>query len=275
MGFLRKILKIFVKLLGYDTTRKKYIKFKGWGLISNTYPPWMGKTKNKTSIGYKDAENKLIAKLKNKKFHLSQFSYKIKNFEDNFNIIKDLRFRHYYVYYSSLLAFNNTSSKNVVECGVCDGLTIFFCMSLFSKNKNSKFYLYDSWSAMRAKELIKKDEKKNIGSYDNLDIKNTKNNLIEFKNKTIYNKGFIPDIFSKANNPKTISWLHIDLNSSMPTLESLKFFYPKLEKNGVILFDDYGGVGYEKTRDVVENFFKNKKNDFLHLPTGQAIVIKK
>ena len=99
--------------------------------------------------------------------------------------------------------------------------------------------------------------------------------LIEFKNKTIYNKGFIPDIFSKANNPKTISWLHIDLNSSMPTLESLKFFYPKLEKNGVILFDDYGGVGYEKTRDVVENFFKNKKNDFLHLPTGQAIVIKK
>ena len=61
----------------------------------------------------------------------------------------------------------------------------------------------------------------------------------------------------------------------MPTLESLKFFYPKLEENGVILFDDYGGVEYEKTRNVVENFFKNKKINFFQLPTGQAIVIKK
>ena len=235
----------------------------------------MGKTKNKTSIGYKNAESKILDRLKKKKFYLSQFSYKIKNFQDNLDIIKDLRYRHYYVYYSSLLAFNNTSSKNIVECGVCDGLTVFFCMSLYSKNKNSKFYLYDSWSAMRAKELIKKDEKINIGRYDNLDIENTKRNLTEFKDKIVYNKGFIPDIFHKANNPKNISWLHIDLNSSMPTLESLNFFYPKLEKNGVILFDDYGGVGYEKTRSIIEDFFMSKKIDFLHLPTGQAIVIKK
>tara|TARA_Y100000741_G_C18121497_1_gene505230 strand:- start:285 stop:434 length:150 start_codon:yes stop_codon:yes gene_type:complete len=47
-----------------------------------------------------------------------------------------------------------------------------------------------------------------------------------------------------------------------------------LEKKGVILFDDYAWGGYEDTRICVDNFFKNKKVIFQHLPTGQAIVIK-
>ena len=61
----------------------------------------------------------------------------------------------------------------------------------------------------------------------------------------------------------------------MPTKESLEFFYPKIEKNGIILFDDYSQDGYEETREVVENFFVNKNIIFLHLMTGQAMIIKK
>jgi len=61
----------------------------------------------------------------------------------------------------------------------------------------------------------------------------------------------------------------------MPTYESLDFFYPKIEKNGIILFDDYAQDGYEETREVVENFFVDKNVIFLHLMTGQAMIIKK
>jgi len=78
MGFLRKICKIFIRLLGYDVIRKKYIKFKGWGLISNTYPPWIGNSKNKTVLGYKNAENKLIHKLKKKNFIYHNLVIKLK-----------------------------------------------------------------------------------------------------------------------------------------------------------------------------------------------------
>lgn len=274
MGFIRKILVYIIKLLGYDVVRKKYIKFKGWGLISNTNPPWQGSLKNKTAHGYIDIEKKLINRIKEKNFSVTQFDYKINSIGDIINILNDLRYRHYYVYYSALKAFENTKSRNIVECGTCDGLTVYFCMNVFANDKKSKFYLYDSWEAMREKELVSNLERRNIGMYNHLDINNTKKNLDEFDN-VIFNKGFIPESLEISTNPKSISWLHIDLNASMPTLESLKFFYPKIEKNGVMLFDDYGSVGYEDTRDVIENFFIDKDVEFLHLPTGQAIVIKK
>ena len=89
-------------------------------------------------------------------------------------------------------------------------------------------------------------------------------------------EGYIPEIFiSEKNHPDDISWLHIDLNASKPTQETLNFFFPRLCSNGVVLFDDYGWDGYESTRKVADTFFKDKKGDFLHFPTGQAMFIKK
>ena len=49
--------------------------------------------------------------------------------------------------------------------------------------------------------------------------------------------------------------MHINLNSSYPTKEALKKFYPYLESKGVILLDDYGHSNYLETKLEVENFF--------------------
>ena len=81
--------------------------------------------------------------------------------------------------------------------------------------------------------------------------------------------------FETSSNPNTISWLHIDLNSSMPTLKCLDFFYEKLETNGIIIFDDYGWKGYEDTKEVIDIFLNDKKGTFFQFPTGQAVFLKK
>ena len=47
--------------------------------------------------------------------------------------------------------------------------------------------------------------------YDYLDIDITKKNLENFNNNLIFNKGLIPSVFQKAQNPTQINWLHIDL----------------------------------------------------------------
>ena len=52
--------------------------------------------------------------------------------------------------------------------------------------------------------------------------------------------------------------LHIDLNSKEATLSSLDFFYEKVLTGGVIIFDDYGRIEYEK--EVIDKFFINKKD---------------
>ena len=275
MKFLSKKNKIkFLKTLKMKIKKKKinkHIQFQGWGMTTTQAPPWIGVSTNKTYIEFNKAEKILFKNIKLKKFNLSQFS----NEKNILEVLKSLRYRHYIVYYSSLLAFSGTKSRNIVECGVCDGLTVFFAINKFNNSQNFKAFLYDSWSDMKAKYLITKSEKKEIGSYDYLDVNSTKKNLINYKKNLIFNKGYIPESFKTSLNPKTISWLHIDLNSSLPTEESLKFFFPRLEKNGVILFDDYGWKGYEDSRKIIEKFLKNKKGDFFHLPTGQAFFIKR
>ena len=169
----------------------------------------------------------------------------------------------------------NTKSRNIVECGVGAGMSAFFCMSYYKKDKDFKLYLYDSWSGMRENELKTEKDLKRAGRYNYITLEMTKKNLKDFDKNVIYNKGFIPSIFKNNLGPDNLSWLHIDLDSSMPSIETLKFFYPKLETNGVVLINNYGFEDFDDTRIEVENFFKNKKTHFLQLMTGQAMVIKK
>ena len=38
---------------------------------------------------------------------------------------------------------------NIVECGVCDGLAIYYAINAYAKkNYDFKVYLYDSWQKM-------------------------------------------------------------------------------------------------------------------------------
>lgn len=64
------------------------------------------------------------------------------------------------------------------------------------------------------------------------------------------------------------------MNSYLPELATLEYFYPKLIPGGVIYLDDYGWHGYEKLREVVDEFFENKPDKLLHLASGNSIIVK-
>ena len=258
---------------------KKKKKFSGWGLETSLLLPWDDEKifHNETSKGYIKSKNKLNKKILNKEFFLGQIENYKENlsFEDVLKHFDELTYRHYVVYYSAITAYHNTRSRNIVECGVAHGMAIFFAINAFLKDDSYKVYLYDSWESMRGDELKTEKDLLKKGEYDYLDIDATKKNLNEYFSNIVFNKGYIPVSFKKSKNPDDISWLHIDLNSSYATKKALEFFYEKIEKNGIILFDDYAHDSYEDTRIVIEEFFKDKKINFLQLMTGQVIVTKK
>jgi hypothetical protein len=252
------------------------ITFNGWGMITYTNLPWQN-TVNKNSIEFEKVNNKMKLLVKLNKFKLSQIlkeeNKNKKKIDHTLNILDQLKWRHYIVYISVLLAIKSHKGKiNLVECGVCDGLTIFYVLNAL-KNKKYSIFLYDSWKKMK-KEFLKKNELHHYGDYDYLDLNNTQKNLKDFKKNLIYNVGYIPQVFEKYNYPKKISWLHIDLNASKPTIDALNFFFKKILSNGVILFDDYNHLSYEPTKLAIDKFFKNKEGQFIALPTGQSIFVK-
>ena len=273
--FIKKNFPKIVKIFNIIISKKEKVTFKGWGMITLTSsPPWIENKDfyNKNSTEFSEINNNLSKLMDNGTFFWSYFAA-----DDHKVILDELKWRHYIVFMSSsyINNFTNSEEKILVECGACDGVTAYYAMNnLKKKNLNFKCYLYDSWSTIE-KEKLTKSEKWLEGSYSCLDVDNTKNNLSTFNNNLIFNKGYIPQSFNTSSNPEIVSWLHVDLNSSIATMETLKFFYDKIENGGIILFDDYAYEGYEDTRIVVDDFLNNKNGQFFQLPTGQAIFFKK
>ncbi len=86
-------------------------------------------------------------------------------------------------------------------------------------------------------------------------------------------KGIVPDSFS-LGKPDKIAFLHIDMNNAPSELAVLEHLYDRVEKNGIIMFDDYGYIHYRAQKDVADNFFKAHCKKVLELPTGQGMYIK-
>jgi len=195
--------------------------------------------------------------------------------------IDELLWKHWNVSFAIryIARFVKTTKFNFCECGVAEGMSAFFALKEICVNnrigKNFSMHLYDAWDAMKKENLLV-SELSNVGRYAQLDINVTKKNLFEFKENLTFHQGYIPDSFQQPPDPpKSIVYLHIDLNSSKPTRSALEFFYPRLVSGGIILFDDYGWIGYEDTRKIVDEFFDDKAGILFTSPTGQAIYFHK
>lgn len=258
---LRRILNI-----GFEPT------FSGWGLTTFTHTPWGDATDlGSLEIKFNEANDTVIAWVKSDSFKLTQFKP-----SDRLEMLRILMWRHYIVFWSAAFAARNTNvkKKNIVECGVCDGLTSFFAISaLVYHGEAWGAFLYDAWEAMRA-DLLLDSEKSKQGEYSYLDVELTKANLACFGGDIVFNKGYIPESFSVSNNPENIVWLHLDLNSATPTIAALEYFWERIAPGGVVLFDDYNLPGYEDTRNLVIAWLNGKNGTMFPLPTCQALIFK-
>jgi len=251
----------------YRTYFMYKIQFSGWGLKTAHELPWNDEYDGEIFL-------KASVDIKN------NFEFGIDTMGVHQHNIDTMLWRHWIVSFSIRYAmkFTNTNDYNFVECGVGEGFSSFFALREISGNKkinqNYLMHFYDSWNAMRKEDLYSAEESK-IGSYSNLNIETIKKNLFEFQNNIVYHIGFIPEsLNAEPKSPKSIIYLHIDLNSAKTTLETLHYFYPNLVPHGIILFDDYGWMEYGETKKVVDLFLKDKSGLLQKLPTGQAIFYK-
>ena len=86
-------------------------------------------------------------------------------------------------------------------------------------------------------------------------------------------RGWIPEIFAEARIER-LCLAHVDVDLYQPTRDSFAFFYPRLVPGGVLLCDDYGFATCPGARRAIDEFMADKPEPVVHLPTGQALVVK-
>lgn len=157
------------------------------------------------------------------------------------------------------------------ECGVFKGGTALLTRILrddFAQPKTIR--LFDSFIGMPTTDDLKDVHKKGDFSDTSLDSVRS----LVGTSGVEYHEGFIPQAFEGLNVHR-IAFAHVDLDLHDAILESCKFIYPRLNKGGVIVFDDYGFPSCPGARIAVDEFFSDKSEFPIVLASGQCLVIKK
>jgi len=66
-------------------------------------------------------------------------------------------------------------------------------------------------------------------------------------------RGWIPERFAEVDD-REFALVHIDVDLYQPTLDSLRFFYPRLAPRGWIIVDDYNAQNFPGANIAVDRF---------------------
>ncbi|MCH8809351.1 MAG: hypothetical protein IH993_05895, partial [Proteobacteria bacterium] len=103
-------------------------------------------------------------------------------------------------------------------------------------------------------------------------VEQVRQTMNEFPDVAIH-EGWVPQVFSGL--PETAwSFVHLDLDMYQPTLDGLRYFYPRLNKGGVIINDDYLAPLFPGAARAWDEFCEQLDLPFIILDHGQSIIIK-
>lgn len=163
---------------------------------------------------------------------------------------------------------------DIVECGTYNGGTAYLLASLINKaGVNKRFHLFDTFQGMPDIAVPERDAHR-PGDFGDTSLDYVRRRLQEFS-FVEFHPGFIPDTFSEIEGVNHFAFVHVDVDIYPTALECCKWFWPRLTRGGVIIFDDYGFRSYRRAiRASVDEFFASMRENLLILPTAQAVAIK-
>lgn len=213
---------------------------------------------------------------------------KIKNFsscdqERNFTLYQYLNIHNEY--------FKNKET-NVIEFGVSKGSSLITIAKFVKENTN--IFAVDSFGEF-AEDIKKLSTSIDDSNYQDKSVAFNKDRFKKFQTQTLINdiesiekfkkknkkiniiKGHFPYQINQSDKEiienKMYSFCYLDFDLKISTLDALKFIFPKLEKNGILIIDDYNFINQEGCKIAVNEFGLNLKSCF-QTHNGQLIYIK-
>jgi hypothetical protein len=164
---------------------------------------------------------------------------------------------------------------STAECGVLGGVgSAMICKTLEgSYHDTERHWGFDSFEGLPEPEKIDLSshswqKKGSLAISPQVALKN----LSDFDFCTLV-KGWIPQCFQPAQAER-FRLVHVDLDLYQPTLDSLRFFYPRTNPGGVFVCDDYGHLTCPGVRQAMDEFFHDKPEPIIESVCGTAFVFK-
>lgn len=129
-------------------------------------------------------------------------------------------------------------------------------------------HLFDTWEGHPEPELA--DDPKYYKGKCLSTLEEIKENLKEFKN-ILYYKGLFPSSARFISDIK-FSFVHLDGDLYQQAKTGLEFFYPRMNKGGIIVVADYPRLSGVKK--ATEEFLKTIPEPIIEMTAGSAIIIK-
>ena len=249
---------------------KKIIKLFGYEIISNN--EWLNKNENYIAEISRN-ESEMLNKIKN---------FTMTSIPSQWSLIQSIKH-----------IIRNNVEGSFVECGIFRGGNIILMSKLLEEYKVKKnIFAYDTFQGMPLPRKNDLDLRGNssIDKFLNLknseddgsqwcfcDIEDVKNNIKKFNINYLKNinfvKGKVEETLLKIENlPKKISLLRLDTDFYSSTKTELNILFPLLEKNGILIVDDYGH--FMGAKKAVDEYFHENKVWFHRVDYSTRLLIK-
>lgn len=168
--------------------------------------------------------------------------------------------------------YEKSLQGSVAECGVNQGDFAQY-LNMFFPDRTC--YLFDSFEGFREEDIISDNKHnsieatphrsyffQNIGGYKatTVDIVMSK---MSHPEKVVIKQGYVPETLIDVED--SFCFVNLDMDVYMPMLEGMRFFYPRMVNDGIILLHDYYSGGtltgveaavYEYEREIGETLCK-------------------
>lgn len=167
---------------------------------------------------------------------------------------------------------------SVAEAGVREGA---FAQHINKYFQTKKLYLFDTFEGFNHEQV-----KRNMTAEDklfefNMDYRCYHQEVLggallpmPYPENIVIKKGFFPDTTKDMED--TFCFVHLDMDIYQSTVDGLRFFWPRMEEQGVIMLDDYYNDACVGVRKAVDEFCAANGVGVCFLPEirGTAVLIK-
>ncbi len=167
----------------------------------------------------------------------------------------------------------NKISGDFAELGVYKGVTANI---LHEMDKSRKLHLFDTFRGFDQADLnyeVTKEKKYSTKEFSDTTAEAVRRYIDGGENIQIH-EGYFPKTTLGIEN-ELFSFVNIDADLYKPTIEGLRFFYPRLAPGGVIFIHDYNH-NWNGIQKAVDEFIATIPENVVALPDwqGTAMLIK-